>query len=52
MQRIQDEFHPLMISLSMTESALAEKEEELKILQHKEIARRENVDIGRNKIVS
>ena len=48
MQRIQDEFHPLMISLSMTESALAEKEEELKILQHKEIARRENVDIGRN----
>ena len=43
MQRIQDEFHPLMISLSMTETALAAgKEEELKTLQLEVVARRRN----------
>ena len=47
MQRIQDESRLLMISLSKAESALAGKEEELKILQHKEIARRENAEIKR-----
>jgi hypothetical protein len=48
MQRIQDEFHPLMNSLSMTETALAAKKEELKTLQlEAEGARRRNAQIER-----